>query len=176
MHLQGGIVPTERKLAFIALYKDSYPRIFKFAQRRVDDVELAQELTGDVFRIAWQKWDDGLDTEITWMLGVARNLIGNAYRSRDRQRQLHKRLEASTAEGYAPDSENLSVESALMTLREKDRDILQLAYWDELTIVEIAAVLQCSQSAAKVRLYRAREAFRKLLPALCDSIDQKVGA
>jgi RNA polymerase sigma factor (sigma-70 family) len=169
-------VLSERELAFIALYKDSYPRIHRFVQRRVDDPELAQEVSADVFRIAWQKWDGVLATDIAWLFGVARNLIGNAYRGRDRQRELQRRLEASAAEGNAQDSENFLVESALMTLREKDRDVLQLAYWDELSITEIAGVLECSQSAAKVRLHRAREAFRKLLPALCDSIDQKVGA
>jgi RNA polymerase sigma-70 factor (ECF subfamily) len=70
----------------------------------------------------------------------------------------------------------MSVEQALMALREKDRDVLQLAYWDGLSVVEIAQVLQCTQTSAKVRLHRAREAFRKLLPALCEPIDQKVGA
>jgi RNA polymerase sigma factor (sigma-70 family) len=169
-------VLSERELAFIDLYQDSYPRIQKFVQRRIDDTELAQELTADVFRIAWQKWDGVLGTEIIWLFGVARNLIGNAYRGRDRQHELQRRLEAAASGGNAPDSENMLVESALMMLREKDRDVLQLAYWDELSITEIAGVLQCSRSAAKVRLYRAREAFRKLVPALCDSIDQKVGA
>ncbi|MDQ0664927.1 RNA polymerase sigma factor (sigma-70 family) [Arthrobacter ulcerisalmonis] len=167
---------SERELAFIALYKDSYPRIHKFVHRRVDDSELAQELAADVFRIAWQKWDGGPNVEIAWLFAVARNVIGNAYRGLDRRRALQQRLQAFPADGSAPDSDNSLVESALSALREKDRDVLQLAYWDELTITEIAKVLQCSQSAAKVRLHRAREAFRSLLPALCTSIDQKVEA
>ncbi len=167
---------SERELAFIALYKDNYPRIHKFVHRRVDDAELAQELAADVFRIAWQKWDGDATMEGAWLFTVARNVIGNAYRGRERQRALHQRLEVTSSEVYGPDSENTLVDSALMTLREKDRDVLQLAYWDELTITEIAQVLQCSQSAAKVRLHRAREAFRSLLPALCASLDEKVGA
>ncbi len=172
----GGTVLSERELAFIALYKDSYPRIHRFVQRRVDDPELVQELAADVFRIAWQKWDGGPVMEVSWLFGVARNVIGNAYRGRERQRALQQRLEASPADGRGPDSGNSMVESALMTLREKDRDVLQLAYWDDMSIAEIAEVLQCSQPAAKVRLHRAREALRNLLPALCASVDQKVGA
>jgi len=114
--------------------------------------------------------------EISWLVGVARNVIGNAYRGRERQRALQERLEALSAADTASDNGNPQVESALMSLREKDRDVLQLAYWEELTIAEIAKVLQISQSAAKVRLHRAREALRSLLPSLCASIDQKVGA
>ncbi|WP_457966696.1 sigma-70 family RNA polymerase sigma factor [Arthrobacter sp. D1-29] len=167
---------SERELAFIALYKDSYPRIHTFVQRRVNDPELAQELAADVFRIAWQKWDGTSGIEIAWLFTVARNLIGNAYRGRDRQRALQERLVASAADGPGSVSDNMSVEQALMALREKDRDVLQLAYWDGLSVVEIAQVLQCTQTSAKVRLHRAREAFRKLLPALCEPIDQKVGA
>jgi RNA polymerase sigma-70 factor (ECF subfamily) len=169
-------VLSERELAFIALYKDSYPRIHKYVLRRVDDAELAQELAADVFRVAWQKWDGTDSTEIPWLFTVARNLIGNAYRGRDRQRALHEKLMVSSVEGSWADSDNISVEDAMMALREKDRDILQLAYWDELSIAEIAQVLNCTKPSAKVRLHRAREAFRKLLPALCDPFEQKVGA
>ena len=61
-------------------------------------------------------------------------------------------------------------------LREKDRDILQLAYWDELSIAEIAGVLRCTESAAKVRLHRARAAFRKQMPVSSDTMTQKMGA
>lgn len=137
---------------------------------------MAEELAADVFRIAWQKWDGRTRTEIAWLFAVARNVIGNAYRGRDRRRALQQRLEILSAGRDTTAADNALVESALLTLREKDRDVLKLAYWDELTISEIAQVLQCSQSAAKVRLHRAREAFRTLLPDLCASIDQKVGA
>ena len=167
---------SERELAFIALYKDSYPRIHKYVLRRVDDAELAQELAADVFRVAWQKWDGAGSPEIPWLFTVARNLIGNAYRGRDRQKALRDKLMVSSVEDSWGNSDNASVEDAMMALREKDRDILQLAYWDELTIAEISQVLQCTQSSAKVRLHRPREAYRKLLPALCSPFEQKVGA
>ena len=172
----GGIVLSERELAFIAVYKDSYPRIHKYVLRRVDDAELAQELAADVFRVAWQKWDGTGSTEMAWLFTVARNLIGNAYRGRDRQKALLDKLMVSSVEDSWETSDDASVEDAMMALREKDRDILQLAYWDELTIAELSQVLQSTQSSAKVPLHRAREAFRKLLPALSGPFEQKVGA
>jgi RNA polymerase sigma-70 factor (ECF subfamily) len=169
-------VLSERELAFIALYKDSYPRIHKFVLRRTDDPELAQELASDVFRIAWEKWDGAPNTEIAWLCAVARNLIGNAYRGRDRQKALTEKVTATAAGDAGDTGANEAVENALASLRDKDRDVLQLAYWDDLTIAEIAQVLDCSQSAAKVRLHRAREAFRRLLPATSEPLEQKVGA
>src|SRR5581483_7752111 len=100
--------------------------------------------------------------DVAWLFTVARNLLGNAYRSHRRQVALHERLRESVVSGDGAGNGYSLVDEVLDSMREKDRDILQLAYWDQMTMVEIAAVLQCGESAAKVRLHRAREAFRKL--------------
>lgn len=172
---------SERELAFIAIHKDSYPRVFRFVRRRVESAEVAEELAADVFRVVWQKWADEPRSDLAWLLTIARNLVGNAYRSRDRQQALQDKLRTAAVVRFGGGSDNVAVQDALARLREKDRDVLQLAYWDELSIAEIAGVLQCSESAAKVRLHRARAAFRKHLPASADpvaakSISQKMGA
>lgn len=172
---------SERELAFIAIHKDNYPRVFRFVRRRVESPEMAEELAADVFRVVWQKWDDETSVDTAWLLTVARNLVGNAYRSRDRQLALQEKLRSAAVLRFGDDSGNVAVHDALSRLREKDRDILQLAYWDDLASSEIASVLQCSESAAKVRLHRARAAFRKQLPAgtasiTSESATQRMGA
>ena len=167
---------SERELAFVAIHKDCYPRVYRFVRRRVESAEMAEELAADVFRVVWQKWGDEPRTDIAWLLTVARNLVGNAYRSRDRQQALQDKLRATAVAGRGADSENVAVQDAMAQLRDKDRDILQLAYWDDLSMAEIAGVLQCSESAAKVRLHRARAAFRKRLPAFAAPITQTMGA
>lgn len=166
---------SERELAFIALHKDNYPRVYSYIRRRINDPELAQELAADVFRVAWQK-PQAAGVEIPWLLTIARNLVGNAYRARDRQQALQEKLRFNTPTSFGGSDENAAVHDAMAALREKDRDILQLAYWDGLTMAEIAGVLQCTESAAKVRLHRARTAFRKHLSAHSESITQKMGA
>ncbi|MDZ4092225.1 MAG: sigma-70 family RNA polymerase sigma factor [Arthrobacter sp.] len=172
---------SERELAFIAIHKDSYPRVYRFVRRRVESAEVAEELASDVFRVVWQKWDEEPRTDLAWLLTVARNLVGNAYRSRDRQQALQDKLRAAAVVSGGEDSGNVAVQDAMAQLRDKDRDVLQLAYWDDLSMAEIAGVLQCSESAAKVRLHRARAAFRKHMPPAAEpitaeSITQKMGA
>jgi RNA polymerase sigma factor (sigma-70 family) len=168
-------VDSERavQLAFIAVHRDSYPRVYRYVRRRVESPELAEELAADVFRIVWQKWQDQPHSDIAWLLTVARNLIGNAYRSRDRLVALQAKLRASAELRSGAESEDLLVHDAMAALREGERDILQLAYWDELSVAEIARVLQCSEAAAKVRLHRARAAFRKQMPVTAHSGKQK---
>ena len=168
---------TERERAFIAVHRDSYPRIYRYVRRRVESAELAVELAADVFRVVWQKWGDQPPrTDIAFLLTVARNLIGNAYRSRDRLLALQAKLRASAELRSGTESEDLLVHDAMAALSDSERDILQLAYWDELSMAEIAGVLQCSVAAAKVRLHRARAAFRKQMPATAGSLTQKMGA
>jgi RNA polymerase sigma factor (sigma-70 family) len=172
----GGCVLSERELAFIAIHKDIYPRVYSFVRRRVESAELAEELAGDVFRVMWQKWDETARTDTAWLLTVARNLIGNAYRSRDRQGALQDKLRAAAVVQFGEESHNVAVQDAMAGLREKDRDVLQLAYWDELSIAEIAGALGCSEAAAKVRLHRARAAFRKQMSASAETTTQKMDA
>lgn len=172
---------SERELAFIAIHKDSYPRVYRFVRRRVESAEMAEELAADVFRVVWQKWGEEPRSDLAWLLTVARNLVGNAYRSRDRQQALQDKLRAAAVVRGGEDSDNVAVQDAMAQLRDKDRDILQLAYWDELTTAEIAGVLRCSESAAKVRLHRARAAFRKHMPLgaesmMAEATTQKMGA
>jgi len=169
-------VLSEREAAFIALHKGSYARIYRYILRRINDTQVAEELAADVFRVAWQKWETAKAPDVPWLYSVARNLVGNAYRSRERHLALQLRLQASAypVSGAAPDT--AAVDAALDALRPQDREILQLAYWDDLAIAEIAQVIGCSAAAAKVRLHRAREAFRKVHTQGNEFIEQKTGA
>jgi RNA polymerase sigma-70 factor (ECF subfamily) len=169
-------VLSERELAFIEVHKDSYPAVLRFVRRRVASAEEAEEIAADVFRVVWQKSDREDRTDVAWLLSIARNLIGNAYRSRDRQRALQDKLRAMAVVQFGGESEQVAVEDAMAGLRAQDREILRLAYWDCLNTAEIAGMLQCSESAAKVRLHRARAAFRKRMPAGAVSMKQRMGA
>lgn len=52
---------------------------------------------------------------------------------------------------------------ALLELRDKDRDILYLTYWEELSAAHLSAVLGCSEATAWKRLSRARKALQHIL-------------
>ena len=166
---------SERELAFIAIHKDSYPSVYRFIRRRVESADIAEEIAADVFRVVWQKWADASRPDLAYLLTVARNLVGNAYRSRDRRHALQEKLRTTAVQRFGDESENIAVQDAMARLRGQDREVLQLSYWDGLSTAEIAGVMQCSESAAKVRLHRARTAFRKQMPAVAESITQKAG-
>ena len=104
---------------------------------------------------------------IGWLLATARHVIGNEYRGRRRAQELVERLkdEARSQVPGTNTEERAAVADVLVGLRERDREVLMLSYWDELTAAELAQTLGCSPSAAEVRLHRARRAFAKAAPS-----------
>lgn len=153
--------------SFLAIYEAFNPRVLGYVRRRISSDRAAEEITADVFRIAWQKSATIPDPSIGWLLNVARNLIGNEYRSRERETQLQERLRDSvrlTSQVSGDDGTRAAIAAALERVRDKDREILLLTYWEELTLAEIAQVLSCKEPTARVRLHRARKSFEKALP------------
>ncbi|MET9778172.1 RNA polymerase sigma factor [Streptomyces sp. NPDC006367] len=149
----------ERVVRFTAFYVREHPRVTAFVYRRLGDRGSAEELTADVFRIAWERTLGGGEVSTGWLFVTARNLLSNHHRAAARLTELHRRVTDEL--GRAPASEEDSaVLETLERLPVRHRDVLLLRYWDGLSASEAAEVLGCSVPAVWVRLHRAREAFR----------------
>lgn len=55
------------------------------------------------------------------------------------------------------------INSILNKLKQKETDILVLKYYADLTLQQIADLLEINLSNTKVRLHRAKEKFRKII-------------
>ncbi|MGR3933796.1 RNA polymerase sigma factor [Streptomyces sp. BRA346] len=153
----------DRAARFTALYVRDHPRVCAFVHRRSGDRGAAEELTAEVFRIAWERMKAGEEVGTGWLFVTARNLLSNHYRSLARLTELHRTI--ADALGRAPASgRDNAVLDALDRLPSAHREVLLLSYWDGLSAAEAGEVLGCSTSAVWVRLHRARKAFR----AVCD--------
>lgn len=155
----GEVNDTARSRTFAAFYREQYGAVFGYAVRRIDDRETAREIALDVFRVAWAEFGDGRAPTRAWLLGVARNRIGDAYRRRERERVLLTTLEGEAALGTREGVPDERVRAALQRLPEAAREVLRLTYWDGLPAAQVGAVLGCSTAAVWVRLHRARQAF-----------------
>ncbi len=150
---------------FIDLHTQHFTRVYSYIAYRINDLQRAEELAADVFRIAWEK-QLAEPPGIGWLLATARKVLGNEYRGRRRRLELVERLKdqsRSQAQG-SNDDEKAAVAEVLLRLSDRDREVLMLSYWDDLTTSELAQTLGCSASAAAVRLHRARRAFANVAP------------
>jgi RNA polymerase sigma-70 factor (ECF subfamily) len=153
-----------------SVYDAHATQLLAYFLRRVAE-DHAHDLVAEVFLTAWRRRESAPDEPDLrpWLFKVARNVLRNHRRGTARRRQLHERLRShamtETAADPPPDSADISARLrwALNRLREPDREILQLAAWEECTTSELATVLGWSANAAAVRLHRARRRLRKVL-------------
>jgi len=119
----------------------------------------------------------GGSTLFTWLCQICRNHLADIRRKTERQPKVQslEHLEATKASGtvveltdfrdpldeVADDSTRSAVRRAVNQLPATYARILELRFGDDLTVPEIAKILQLSESAAESRLSRARQAFRE---------------
>ena len=147
---------------FTELHRAEYGRLLRFVTRRASDRCVAEDLTADVFRVAWDRIRDGSPISPAWLFVTARKTLSNHYRSVDRLAVVNQFLVVDVAARGAAHSPAHDVWDAMADLTEQDREILVLRYWDGLDGREIAALLGISLSATWVRLHRARQHFANI--------------
>jgi RNA polymerase sigma-70 factor (ECF subfamily) len=173
--------PTSRELRFRAVFEATYDDVLRFAQRRVDPIH-AEDVTADVFLVAWRRLDDmpdGGDAR-PWLFGVARATLLNHRRGQRRRDALAVRVaDASTPAGIAdhPDdlgelaAVRLDLASAWARLSAAEQETISLTVWEGLDARGAGAVLGCSATAYRLRLSRARRSLRRHLEASSAAAD-----
>ena len=146
---------------FTALYREHHALVRDFAGRRLG-ADQAQEIVAETFLVAWRRFDDVPGAPLPWLYRIALYEIANFRRRQASALRLRDALienHVSTpidSEPSEPSELGHAVAVAFGTLKPRDQEILRLAAWEQLSTVEGAAVLQCSVSAYRMRLHRAR--------------------
>ncbi|MBC8068718.1 MAG: sigma-70 family RNA polymerase sigma factor [Deltaproteobacteria bacterium] len=114
------------------------------------------------------------DTSLkAYILGIARNQLLMHMRRRERRETPFGPEEMSVAAVYGSPSrvmaEREEEKLLLQALRQIPLDlqtIVELYYWEQLSVGEIAAILEVPAGTVKSRLFRARDAVREQLTAM----------
>ena len=126
----------------------------------------AEDLAAETFAIAWSKWHDVPSPPLPWLLKTAGFCWANERRRVQRAGVLARELRPVTPQdpafdGYAERQEANAVLAAVAALGEVEREALILTAWDGLSVKDAAEVMECSVSALKVRVHRARKKVRR---------------
>ena len=136
-------------LDFGETYEEELPRVYGYVAYQVASREEAEDLTQQTFERAlahWGEFDDRRATITTWLLAIARNLVVDHYRARSRRPQTVSLDELSEAQlettGYTDPSMGVGpeLESALVALGERERELIALRYGADLSGPQIALV------------------------------------
>ncbi len=164
---------------FLELYDAHVGKIYRYIYFRVGSPEQAQDLTSEVFLKSWQYLQvkreklkvKSLDNPRAFFYQVARNLIADFYRQKDKAplslEEIADKTIADKADGpgeavaVALDME--SVKKALMHLSDDYREVIIWRYLDELEIKEIAEILDKREGTVRTLLSRALASLKEIL-------------
>jgi RNA polymerase sigma-70 factor (ECF subfamily) len=159
--------------AFAVIYDRHAGTVFAWAQARVG--AYAEDLTAEVFARAWYSRrrfrDQAGGTVLPWLLGIAQHVLADSLRKQRLESSARERLglplAMGTEPGYDAVEQRLSfpeaARRALAALPETERRLLLLRVVEDRPYREIAALLQCTPVAARLRVSRA---LRRLHHAL----------
>jgi DNA-directed RNA polymerase specialized sigma24 family protein len=161
----------EQEARFTRLYETYYRNVFGYVVLRVAP-HAAEDVTGEVFTIAWRKIDEIPERALPWLLGVARNLARQSHGAVGQARGLVDRLAGLTtdADRHAWDAADHVIArdqalAALRTLSPKEAEAVTLTAWHGLEPAEAARVAGCARAAFVVRLHRGRRRLARALDA-----------
>lgn len=160
--------------SFAALYARYYRLILTVAEQRMSGISEAQDVVSEVFRIAWSRDMQGEEVTLPWLYQTLRNIIGNEYRRAARAEAFTQGAGPVLVEDILDpaDDDALTIRRALRTLDEGDRELIYMAYWEDLTREEIAEILGCRVGAVRQRLRRARKRLEDALQHLAPSFNK----
>jgi RNA polymerase sigma-70 factor (ECF subfamily) len=153
----------------------------------VGDVQLAEDLTQEVFLRVWRRpdlYDVSRGRFVTWLLSVARNRGIDERRSRGRrfrhetppslaaEEMLNSARTADEDDAAVLSDERVVIQKALSSLPPEQRLAIQLAYFGGYTQQEIAKGLRQPLGTVKTRI---RLGLQKLRVILIDQRDGGLG-
>lgn len=131
------------------------------------DTHLAQDVVQETFLRAWRKWPLHPDTEKAWLVRVAMNLC------RDQQRRSWiRRIDRSIPfdDLIIPvEPVNNDVIREVYALPPKEREVIVMHYWGNLSAQEIAAALLISRAS----VYRTMDKAKQHLRIQLSEFDEK---
>ncbi|MFB9963239.1 RNA polymerase sigma factor [Sinosporangium siamense] len=163
-----------RPEAFAELFDEYAAMLYRYISKRVGP-EAAEDLVGETFLIAFARraqFDHGYGDARPWLFGIATKLLSRHHRTeaaryRAIQRAPHEVAVPSPADLVA---DQVSAEAvrpalarALSKLPRRDRDVLLLIAWGDLSYEEVARSLGIPIGTVRSRMHRARRTLRSML-------------
>jgi RNA polymerase sigma-70 factor (ECF subfamily) len=161
------------KFAMQVLFQRHNVRVYRFVLRLIGNPSLAEEIVSEVFLNIWRHAGsfDAKCQVTTWLLAIARHKAVSALRRRP---ETH--LDEDTAATIADPSDDAEtvldrkdrskiIQRCLTQLSPAHREIIDLVYYHEKSVEEVAQIVDAPKSTVKTRMFYARAHMAKLLSA-----------
>jgi RNA polymerase sigma-70 factor (ECF subfamily) len=166
-----GAIARGDQLSMRQLYERHSTRVYRFARRLGADHSAAEDLVSEVFLYVWRCGSTfaGRARVSTWLLAITRNKALDIVRRRPLK--PFEQIESVTMEDET-DGPEVAVQKkqtasvlsgAFRNMSAADREIIDLVYYHENSINEVALILNIPKSTVKTRMFYARKRLSALL-------------
>ena len=164
------------EIAFASLVGKYQRQVHAFARQKIGDFQIAEDITQETFLQVYQKLETLDDPTLfsKWLYTIAHHLCIAWFRQNRLQtepleevcilgieREPYSRYVASEHAKITAEAQRDLVEKLLTKLKESDRKVITLHYFEEMTTSEIGKVLGVSENTIKSRIRRARQQLKK---------------
>ena len=167
------LIAQRDKQALQQLYSRHHVRIYRFALRFLNDEAAAEDTVSEVFIDVWRQAErfEGRSQVTTWLLAIARNKALSLLR-----RRSSEELDDEVAEFIEDPSDNPEVamlksqrasvlQDCLTQLSPAHREIVDLVYYHEKSVEEVAEIIAVPANTVKTRMFYARKRIGELMAA-----------
>lgn len=157
------------KTAFAALFQHFAPRVKGFLMKSGTDAALAEDCAQDVMAVLWHKaalYDPARASVATWVFTIARNRridVARKARRPEPEELDWGETEPDQADVYEAGQETARLVAAMADLPEKQRALIQRAFYADLSHSEIAAETGLPLGTIKSRIRLALDRLRQNL-------------
>jgi RNA polymerase sigma-70 factor, ECF subfamily len=161
------------RLAMQVLYARHHVRVYRFVLRLVGNASTAEDLISEVFLDVWRQAGkfEARSAASTWLIAIARFKALSVLR-----RKPEEELDDETAEAIedlADDPETTVqkkdkgevLRKCLSALSPDHREIIDLVYYHEKSVEEVAEMVGIPEATVKTRMFYARKKLSELLKA-----------
>ncbi len=168
-----GRIATGDRLAMQVLFARHHVRVYRFVLRLVRDELVAEDLISEVFLDVWRQAGrfEGRSQVSTWLLAIARFKALSALRRRPDEELDDEAAEAIEDPSDDPEvvlekkDKSAAIRKCLEKLSAEHREIIDLVYYHEKSVEEVAQIVGIPENTVKTRMFYARKRLAELLKA-----------
>jgi RNA polymerase sigma-70 factor, ECF subfamily len=161
------------RLAMRVLFTRHHVRVYRFVLRLVHNETAAEDLISDVFLDVWRQASkfEARSQVSTWLLAIARFKALSWLRKRSDEELDEETAAAVEDPGDDPEvamqktDRSEILRKCLTKLSPEHREIIDLAYYHEKAVEEVADIVGIPENTVKTRMFYARKKLSELLRA-----------
>ncbi|NJO54571.1 MAG: sigma-70 family RNA polymerase sigma factor [Bacteroidales bacterium] len=161
------------RMAMQVLFARHQIKVFRFVLRLIGNEAAAEDVISEVFLDVWRHAGrfEARSSVSTWLLAIARNKAYSALR-RPKPEELDE-AKAETIEDTGDDPEVVAqkkdkselLRGCIQRLSVDHREVIDLVYYHEKTIEEVAEIVGIPENTVKTRMFYARRKLSEMLQA-----------